>query len=56
MQEKPVDPDEIIERLDKLIEFFEKHEFVLKNHDEKERPDTLDDRKRRVRKPEKSSE
>ncbi|MBU2522949.1 MAG: hypothetical protein KKE23_01510 [Nanoarchaeota archaeon] len=50
MQEvnKPVDPEEIIARLDRLIEFFEKY---AQNHDEKECPNSPADRKRGIREP-----
>ena len=50
MQEvnKPVDPEEIITRLDKLIEFFEKY---AQTYDEKECTNTSAYRKRGIRKP-----
>ena len=46
---RPVDPDELIARLEKLIEFFEKHKFIIQNHNEKECPDPLAHRKRGIR-------
>jgi len=49
MQEvnKQVDPEEIIARLDRLIEFFERY---AQTHDEKERTNTPAYRKRGIRK------
>jgi len=52
---KPVEPDEIIRRLDLLVKFFKGHEWIPKSNDEKECSDTLDDRERCIRKPKKSS-
>jgi len=53
MQEvnKPVDPEDIITRLDKLIEFFEKY---AQTHDEKECTNPLAYRKRGIREPAKT--
>ena len=49
---KPVDGGEIIERLDKLIVFFDNY---AKTHHEKECPDPSAHRKRADRKPKKPS-
>lgn len=46
-----VDPEDIIARLDKLIEFFEKY---AQTHDEKECTNTSAYRKRGIREPAKS--
>ena len=47
MQEhrEPIDPDELIAKLEKLIEFFEKHKWIIQNHDEKECTNPPSDRK-----------